>query len=136
MTPEYQFHHGALLHEIIITSEAEIRVALCDFHGRPDAYVFNGRVGLLIKHSTKRISPWIFTFSKEHVAELCSLRQVTKICFVGFVCGDDGFVCVRDTDFVPILSPTESDLASVRIDRRVKEMYRVSSSGNELDGHL
>lgn len=136
MTPEYQFYHGAVLHEIIITAGQPVRISLDDNYGRPDAYVINDQIGLLIKHSTSRLTPWLFTFAKEHIAELQLLRSKTKVCFVALVCDEDGFVCVRDSDLVRILTPTESDLASVRVDRPPRKMYRVSSSGNELDGKL
>lgn len=136
MTPEYQFYHGALLHEIIITAGCQIRIALHDFHGRPDAYVINGQIGLLIKHSTARLTPWIFTFAKEHLEELHALRAETQVCFIGLVCDEDGFVCIRDSDLIGILTPTDSDVASVRVDRRARKMYRVSSSGNDLDEKL
>jgi len=136
MTPDYQFYHGALLHEIITTAHCPVKIALTDFFGRPDAYVLNDEIGLLIKHCSSRLSPWAFTFMKDHVAELHSLRAVTKICFVGFVCDEDGFVCVKDADLVGILTPTESEIASVRIERPPRKMYRVSSSGSELDGKL
>lgn len=136
MTPEYQFYHGALLHEIVIRAGRELRIELRNVHGRADAYVIDGSVGLLIKHSTMRLTPWAFTFSRDHVDEIRALRAGTKVCFVGLVCGDDGFVCVRDADLVSILSPTDKDLASVRVERRPRKMYRVSSGGNELAGKL
>lgn len=136
MTPEYQFYHGALLHELIVTAGCEVRISLRDFHGRPDAYVINGEVGILIKHSTARLTPWLFTFAKEHVGELRVLGAETRVCFVVFVCGEDGFVCVRDSDLIKILTPTNTDVVSVRVDRRPRKMYRVSSSGNSLDGKV
>jgi hypothetical protein len=104
MTPEYQFYHGAILHEIVLASGMGLSIRVFDFHGRPDAYIINGELGLLIKHSTARITPWSFTFQKEHVAELFALRKVTRVCFVGFVCGEDGFVCVRDSALVSVLT--------------------------------
>lgn len=136
MTPDYQFYHGAVLHEIIITAGREIRIMLRDFHGRPDAYVIEGRVGLLIKHSSARLTPWSFTFAKEHIEELHALRGETKVCFIALVCHEDGFVCIRDSALLGILSPTDTDVVSVRVDRRPRKMYRVSSSGNSLDGKL
>jgi hypothetical protein len=132
MTPEYQFYHGAFLHELIITAGCELRIALRDFHGRPDAYVVNGEVGVLIKHSSARLTPWLFTFTKEHLAELRSLRAETRVCFVVLVCDEDGFVCVRDGDLTEILPADESEVASVRVERRPRKMYRVSISGNSL----
>ena len=58
MTPDYQFYHGALLHEIITTAGREVRIELRNLHGRADAYVLDGTVGLLIKHSALRITPF------------------------------------------------------------------------------
>jgi hypothetical protein len=136
MTPEYQFYHGAFLHEIITNAGRELRITLRDFFGRPDAFVIDGKIGVLIKHSSARITPWLFTFAKEHVAELCLLRAETKVCFVALVCGEDGFVCIRDSDLVDILAPTENDVASVRVERRPRKMYGVSSSGRSLDSKL
>jgi hypothetical protein len=136
MTAEYQFYHGALLHEIIVGAAREVRIRLCDVHGRPDAYVINDEIGLLIKHSSARITPWQFTFTKDHLAELFALRTVTKVCFVGLVCDEDGFVCIRDADLIGILAASESDAVSVRVDRGARRMYRVSSSGTPLDRKL
>jgi hypothetical protein len=136
MTPEYQFYHGALLHEIITSSGRELRITLRNFSGRPDAFVIDGTVGVLIKFSSARITPWLFTFAKEHVSELYALRSETKVCFIALVCGDDGFVCIRDSDLVEILAPTDTDVASVRVERRPRKMYGLSSSGKHLDGKL
>lgn len=124
------------MHELVIAAGEELRIQLKDFHGRPDAYVINGAVGLLLKHSAKRITPWTFTFMKEHIAEFHAIRQLTKASFVGFICGDDGFVCVRDIGLVSMLTPTAGDVASVRVERRARHMYRLSSGGNDLDGKV
>ena len=136
MIPEYVFYHGALLHELINRAGGEVRIVPRDFYGRPDGYVINGKVGLLIKHSTARLTPWTFTFAKEHVSELLSLRHETRVCFVALICGEDGFVCIRDADLIRILTPTDSELISVRVDRRPRKMYGISCSGNVLDGKL
>lgn len=139
MISDYQFYHGALLREIIVKSRRDVRIALRDFHGRPDAYLIGGSIGLLIKHSGARLTPWTFTFMKEHLAELREMRAVTKVCFIGLVCNEDGFVCVRDVDLMGILlreAVPDTDALSVRVDRRVGRMYRVSSSGHEIDRRL
>lgn len=133
MTPEYQFYHGAFLHELIVAADSELRIALRDFHGRPDAFVINGDVGVMIKHSTARLTPWFFSFAKEHIAEFHALREGARICFIVFVCGEDGFVCVRERDLSGLFALATGDAVSVRVDRRPRRMYRVSSSGNSLD---
>jgi hypothetical protein len=133
MTPEYQFYHGALLHDVITGASKAISIEVADVAGRRNCYVVQGRIGLLIKHSSARITPWGFSFNKENFLELHELRSRTQVCFVGLVCGEDGFVCVRDRDFVQIATPTEMELVSLRVERRPRKMYRVSSSGNALD---
>jgi hypothetical protein len=133
MIREYQFYHGALLHEIVVEAGCEIRIVLRDFHGRPDAYLINGKVGVLIKHSKARLTPWVFTFSEDHLLELQKLREVAKVCFVVLVCDEDGFVAVRDADLIGILAADRSTSVSVRVDRAPRKMYRISSSGNALD---
>jgi hypothetical protein len=136
MTPDYQFFHGAVLHEIIIGAGREIKIALRHFSGRPDAFVIEGRIGLLIKHSSARITPWQFTFTKDQLTELHALRLETSVCFVALVCGKDGFVCIRDVNLIEILTPTDGDLISVRVERRPRKQYGVSSSGNSLNEKL
>jgi len=133
MIPEYQFYHGALLHELIVEAAGELRIALRDFHGRPDAFVINGEVGILIKHSTARLTPWLFSFAKDHLLELRALREETRVCYAVLICDEDGFVCVRDSDLIAILASANAEAVSVRVDRRPRKMYRVSSSGNALD---
>lgn len=133
MTPEYQFYHGALLHEIVTGALKPLSIELADVAGRRNCYVVDGRLGLLIKHSSARLTPWGFSFSKDNFLELHELRKRTQVCFVGLVCGEDGFVCVRDRDFVQIATPTEAEVVSLRVERRPRKMYRVSSSGNPLD---
>jgi len=136
MTPDYQFFHGALIHQIIISAGREVKIGLRNFSGRPDAFIVEGRIGLLVKHSGARLTPWQFTFTKDQLVELHSLRLETGVCFVALVCGRDGFVCIRDSDLVGILTPTEGELISVRVERRPRKRYGVSSSGNFLDEKL
>lgn len=133
MISEYQFFHGALLHELIRAAGQEIRIAPVDLGARSAAYLINGDVGLLLKHSASRLSPWQFTFPKESIDELRSLGSMARICFAGFVCGSDGFVCIRDNDLLSILRPTAKDVASLRIERRPRRMYWLSSAGNRFE---
>jgi hypothetical protein len=92
-------------------------------------------VGLLIKHSSSRLTPWLFTFTGDHLSELKELQGQTRACFVGLVCHKDGFVCVRESQLSGIF-PHDASAVSVRVDRRPRKMYRVSSSGTALDSKV
>lgn len=133
MTPNYCFYHGAILHELIVELGREVRIGLRDFHGRQDAYVIDGSVGLLIKYSTARLSPWSFTLTREHVMEFNALASETKCCFLGLVCDEDGFVCIRDTSLREVADLSGQEIITLRVERRPRKMYGLSSSGRDLD---
>jgi hypothetical protein len=128
MTPEYSFYHGALLRELILQSGKQLTVALSDIFGRPNTYLLNGHVGVVIKHSTKRLTPWQFTFTQEHYAEIEALQKLGKNAYICFVCGEDGFACISIGEFFDICSAVGAGQGWVRIERKSGQMYGVSGS--------
>lgn len=136
MVADYSFYHGAFLHQLILQYGKAIVIEPCDQHGRPNTYLLNSRIGVLIKHSTKRLSPWTFTFTKDHLSEIHALYEYTKRVYGCFVCGEDGIACVLANDFIPLIGSAESDQAWLRFDRRARQMYRISGSNGELTNKL
>lgn len=132
MPAEYQFYHGAVLHELLLQLGAPLRVELKDIHGRPDAYLIQDSVGVLIKHSAKRLTPWTFTFTTDHLQEVEALCAHAQKVFVSLVCGDDGITTVPIHDLIEVLDSKASDQAWIRVERRPGEMYRVSGAKGEV----
>ena len=75
MIAEYIFYHGALLHELTLNHGGAVTIEPRDNHGRPNTFILNSKVGVYIKHSTKRLSPWTYTFTKEHLSEVQALCE-------------------------------------------------------------
>lgn len=136
MIPEYQFLHGALLHEIITACKRGVSIRELDNSGRVNAFLLDGSVGLLIKHSGARLSPWVFTFTGDNLAELQLLNDAAAECFVGFVCNEDGFVCLSYPQLKSVLNVTPGGTLSIRIERPPRKMYRVSCGGSDLQEKL
>lgn len=97
-----------------------------------NAFVVNGRIGVYMKHSSKRMSPWRFTFTIEQAADLLDLEHKFPDSFVVFVCGTDGLVTVSFADLHTIVSFEESENAWVSISRPPRNQYEVAGNRGEL----
>ncbi|HLH88258.1 MAG TPA: hypothetical protein VKX28_07350 [Xanthobacteraceae bacterium] len=134
MSDEYEFYQGVVLRQLIVGAELSLIMRPFVKEGRINAFVINGKVGVFIKHSAKRMSPWRFTFTLEQVSDLLDLEAVCFDSFVVFVCGDDGLVTLDVGSLHQIVSFDESEHAWVRVDRKPRAQYDVSGNRAEL-GH-
>jgi hypothetical protein len=132
MSDEYEFYQGLVLRQLIAESEISVIVRPFLREGRINAFVFNGKVGVFIKHSAKRMSPWRFTFNIDQAADLLDLETRLIRSFTVFVCGDDGLVTLSMASLHEIVSFQDSEHAWVRIDRKPRSQYSVSGNRAEL----
>ena len=63
------FYHGAVLYEIT-QSEQFTSINRVPNFDSSCTYLLNCNIGLYVKYSTLNISPWQFTFTKEHQNEV------------------------------------------------------------------
>lgn len=133
MSDEYEFYQGLVLRQLIVESEYSVMVKRFGTKGRINAFVINGKFGVFIKHSAKRMSPWRFTFNIDQAADLLDLEAKYFDSFVVFICGDDGLVTLDVGSLHEIVSFEESENAWVRIDRSPRSKYGVSGNRAELN---
>ncbi|WP_018083318.1 hypothetical protein [Asticcacaulis benevestitus] len=132
MVPEYKFFHGAVLCDLIDISTAPITIDELKEDGRLTSYTLNGKVGLQIKHSSARLSPWSFSFTSSNWEELVQLsRKFRKRVFVCFVCNDAGIVTLDIESTLNLLTSGQSDQAWIRITRRPGKWFEVTGSSGE-----
>lgn len=124
MSYEFEFYHGVALCKIIHDApHATIRLYS---ENSNSSYVVNSDVGIHIKYSTKRMSPWQFTFTKKHCDELFGMIQCLKAVFVVLVCKDNGIVCLNSEEIKTLLSETYSKSQALLVARKPREKFRVS----------
>ncbi len=131
MFDDYELYHGVVLREIVVRNDSSVRIAPFRSSGRVAAFVLNDAIGLFLKHSSKRLSPWQFTFQSD---QLECLRELERNCvqtFTVFVCGRDGMLTMAFDDLHELLNLEESKQAWVRIERKPRSMYTVR--GNERE---
>lgn len=136
MSLDFEASQGLVLRAVLVSDGPPISVAPFNRHGRLDAFVFQEKVGVFIKYSTKRLSPWPFTFHIEQVSELLDLETEYSTAFVVFVCGVDGLLTIDMATLHDLVSFKESEQAWVRIERKPRTLYSLSGNRAELAGKV
>lgn len=131
MSNEFEFYHGVALCRII-HDNPHVTIRLYSEKGN-SSYVVNNDIGIFIKYCTKRMSPWHFTFAKNHCDELFGMMQNVKTVFLVLVCKDDGVVCLDSAEIKTVLNPALDKPQGVSVARGPREKYRVSGG---KDGKL
>lgn len=97
-----QYHGVALARLVRAGSPSEIRLRVHSAVGA--AYVLEDRIAPYVKHSTSRMSPWMFTFSSGHRKEVAMLHDEFSDLFIVLVCGGDGIACLGESEYRRALS--------------------------------
>jgi hypothetical protein len=136
MFDEYEFYQGAVLRNIIVGADYSVMVRPFVREGRISAFVINSRIGIFMKHSAKRMSPWRFTFSLEQVSDLLDLEGKYFDSFVVFVCGDDGLVTLDVASLHQIFTFDDAEKAWIAIERKPRSQYTVRGNRTELPNKM
>ncbi len=132
MIGEFEQFHGAVVRDLVVGFGASLTIKACDDHGRVNTYVLNENVGVYLKHSSKRLPPWQFTYGNDNICELERLAEISQYVWLVHVCGRDGFVALTLEEFHSINPPMVETTRFVRVDRDRNTMYRVNGTGNKL----
>ena len=131
MIKEFEYYHGAVFTKLIHEAKENIFISLRNTATNA-SYVINNKVGLYIKHSTKRMSPWRFSFQKIHQEELLLLKQNLDEVFLILVCGEDGFVTLSFEDIKIILNDNHETVEWISAARNPRKEYTVNGSDGSL----
>jgi len=132
MIRDFEFYHGLVFARILHGTQRPL--VLRPFQSVSNAaYVVNDTAGIYIKHSAKRMTPWRFTFMKEHQEEIDLLKSNFGKVFLVLVCGDDGVVCLSYLELKQLLDNQHDPIEWISATRHKREMYSVKGSNGELD---
>jgi hypothetical protein len=132
MIGEFERYHGAAIRELIVSSGYPLKIEACDDIGRINMYRINDSIGIHIKHSSKRLPPWQFTYLKDNLAEIRQLIECCRNVWLVHVCGQDGIMAMSYEEFC-LINPQDAESTSfIRVDRDRNTMYRVNGTGGKL----
>lgn len=128
---EFEFYHGLVFTQLLHSTEETVHIR--QYPSRDNAsYVVNEITGIYIKYSTKRLSPWTFTFKKRHQAEVRELKKGTGEVFLLLVCDDDGVVALSFDELKQVLNHHYEDVEWIRVSRGRRKMYSVRGTDGSL----
>ena len=123
---EYEQYHGIVLRALTVESAEGVHIKAYDAHGIVNSFLVNGLVGLYIKHSSKRMTPWMFSFTEDNFTELQILRGAAGCVFICLVCGHDGFLTISMEELECLSDKKQSDNSlNIHVKRRKRHMYTV-----------
>ena len=123
-----EFYEGAALHQIACgCSAAHIR-------HEPPFFRLNDRLLVLMKYSTRKRSPWGFTFA--HAEQILLRAKATEFgVVVGLICGADGIAALRYDGYVTIAAPSTSAI-HIACYRQHGEHYEIKGPDGTLEGKV
>jgi len=126
---DYTFFHGSALVRLI----QDLRTHAVELYKGNHCYLVNKKSCIYLKHSTKRLSPWQFTFLSEHLSEIAEIQNDTKALFVILICNDDGICCLDYQEVTQLIMVGNMDQTkSIRVSRSTREKYAVSGTDGKL----
>ena len=96
MINEFEFYHGVALARMVHIVQRELAIKPYSESDNA-AYVVDGSTGVYIKYSSKRLSPWRFSFQKRHRDKIQEMKEKLGETFLLLVCNDDGVVVLAST---------------------------------------
>lgn len=131
MIAELDRNHGIVLRQMLVEHGSQLRLGVVDTARRVDAFSLEG-AAFVVKHSSKRLSPWQFTYTPENFTELTRLSEKYSPVWIFLVCGQDGVVGLSASELAAIAQVGDAGTAWLRVSRSRNSMYRVAGGLGEL----
>lgn len=135
MIKDFEIYHGVVFARLFGASTIPIYAASYPSSSN-SSYFLKGNAnstGVYIKYSTKRLSPWRFTFLKEHQDEMNKIKTEHTELFLVLVCGHNGVVVISHKELKSILDHNHKPVEWVSVSRGKRQMYTVKGKDGVLD---
>lgn len=131
MIKEYEFYHGVVFSKLVSNSNDNIIIK--SFRSNSNGfYVLNNDIGIYIKYSTKRLTPWRFSFQKIHQDEISQMKNELQNVFILLVCGEDGIVTLSFSELKTILNEIHEEVEWISASRTPNKEYTIKGSDGTL----
>ena len=110
MINEFKSYHGSAFADLIDDSLVPIKI-FRPIQDNNAYYILDDDIALYVKHSTKRLTPWRFTFHTDNMQDLAKILNSNEFCFVVLICGRDS-IAVLEKEEIHRLLPTNNPCLS------------------------
>lgn len=131
MISEFEFFHGAVFARMLHSTQQAIKIA--PYSPSDNAsYVIADSKGMYIKYSTKRLSPWRFSFQRRHYEKIAEMQADIGEVFVVLVCNEDGAVVLTFDEFQQVVKNDGGATQWISAARNRGQMYLIKGSDGKL----
>lgn len=88
-------------------------------------------IALYMKFSRKRLSPWRFTFIKEHQEEIELMHKQCNETIICLVNGEDGIAMIKFELLKKVLDDNFEEAEQISVSRKLKEYYRINGTDSK-----
>ena len=131
MLKEFEFFHGVVFSRILHGGNAPVSIRSYPTSDNA-SYVVNDNAGIYIKYSSKRMSPWRFSFQKEHQDEILEMKNKLGEIYTILVCNDDGIVCLSFDELKEVLDTEHDTVEWISVARGPREKYEIKGHDGKL----
>ncbi|HEX8270758.1 MAG TPA: hypothetical protein VF581_12765 [Flavobacterium sp.] len=131
MIKKFELYHGIVLSKMVHYDSKEVKIQLYPSPANA-SYILNNNIGFYIKHSTKRMSPWRFSFQRTHQEEILKMKGDFNRVYVLLVCGNDGVVALNFNELKAILNEAHEETEWISATRTRNTEYTVKGSDGSL----
>jgi hypothetical protein len=124
MISEFEFFHGAVFARMLHSGQAVLSIKPYSESDNA-AYVVNDSKAVYIKYSTKRLSPWRFSFQPRHHEMILEMKGNMGEVFICLVCNDDGVVVLSFDEFQEVVKADGGAVEWLSAARNKRQMYLV-----------
>ena len=132
MISEFEFFHGAVLARMLHATQQAMTLAPYSESDNA-SYVINDKKGMYIKYSSKRLSPWRFSFQRRHHEMISEMKHTLEEVFVILVCNEDGTVVLTFEEFQQVVKTDGEATQWISAARNRRQMYLVKGSDGKLE---
>lgn len=131
MIKEFEFYHGTIFTRLIHNYGEPVIIRPYPTSSN-SSYILNDTIGLYVKYSSKRMSPWRFSMQKLHQDEILQMKNQLSEVFILLVCGEDGIVTLSFDELKQILDHAHDETEWISATRNPRKEYTVKGSDGKL----
>ena len=126
------YHYGAALFQLLSKNKA-INITNFPTQSNNSFSINNDFIGLHLKYSTKKSSPWTFSFSRQHQEELRIISEMHKHSFLVLIYGSDGITCISYLELKKVLDEYYEETEWIKLSRLPGQSYTLTGTDGVLD---
>lgn len=137
---KYEPYHGAVLHRLIrentegnlVIKPGINKYAYLIRKAQYDEFRVDKTVGLFVKYSSKRLSPWRYSIYKEEQEEIELLKEVCNTVYLVLVNGKEGIACLDYDNIKELLDDTFEDHEWLSVSTKLRKEYTIKGKDGNL----